>query len=169
MPILKKIKGSYSNDDALFRLVNYILDPNKMPNRLVGGLGVYFYNAAESMNDIRCIFNHSGRQAEHYVLSFTIKESEKINTQNALKLGYAVCEFFENVQVLFAYHECKDESNASELNHNLHIHFAVGTTNINTGKKYYTNKTEALRFRDYTEAVLNEMGISDDYLGLKFG
>lgn len=169
MAILKKIKGSYSNDDALLNLVDYILDLNKMPNRVVGGQGIYLNNAAMCMNDIRCIFNHSGRQAEHYVLSFTDEEASKLDRQTALILGYTLCEFFEGVQVLFAYHEVKDDANVLELNHNLHIHFAVGTTNILTGNKYYTDRAEALRFRNYTESILNEMNISNDYISLKFG
>ena len=76
--------------------------------------------------------------------------------------------FFEGVQVLFAYHEVKDEANAFD-NHNLHIHFAVGTTNLMTGKKYYTDKTENFRLRSYAEAILNEMNISNEYLTLIFG
>jgi hypothetical protein len=168
MAILKKINGSYSNDDALYNLVNYILDLNKMPNRIVGGQGVYLNNVAICMNDIRCIFNHEGRQAEHYILSFTYEEAQRLCKQTALILGYRLCEFFEGVQALFAYHEVKDEANAFD-NHNLHIHFAVGTTNLMTGKKYYTDKTEVFKFRNHAEVILNEMNISNEYLTLIFG
>ena len=94
MAILKKINGSYSNDDALYNLMNYILDLNKMPNRIVGGQGVYLNNVAMCINDIRCIFNHSGRQAEHYILSFTNEEASRLTRQTALILGYTLCEFF---------------------------------------------------------------------------
>lgn len=169
MAILKKVNGSYSNDDALYNLVNYILDLDKMPNKIVGGQGVYLNSAYMCMNDIRCIFNHNGRQAEHYVISFTNEEASRLNIQSALIFGYALCEFFEGVQVLFAYHEVKDDANAIYLNHNLHIHFAVSTTNILTGKKFYTDKTETFQFRSYAETILNEMNISNEYLTLIFG
>lgn len=164
------MKGSYSNDDALFNLVKYILNVDKMPNGLIGGQGVPLpYGADVYMNDVRCIFNHDGRQAEHYVLSFTQEEFKRIDTRNAMELGYAICDFFKGVQVLFAYHECKDNSNALDTNHYLHIHFAIGTTNYITGKKYYTDRYEALRLRAYTESILNEKNISNDYLCLQFG
>ena len=87
------------------------------------------------MNDIRCIFNHSGRQAEHYILAFTDEEAERFTYPNMFKLGYDICEFFENVPVFFAYHEYKDDGNAFYENSNLHMHLAVGTTNFATGKK----------------------------------
>lgn len=76
---------------------------------------------------------------------------------------------FLKVYKFFKYNKCKYSSNVLILNHNLHIHFAIGTTNVNTGKKYYTDMAELIRFRNHTEAVLNEMGISNDYLSLKFG
>ena len=86
-----------------------------------------------------------------------------------MELGYAICEFFEGMQVLFAYHECKDKSNALDTNHNLHVHFAVGTTNMQTGNKYSTNRTDALSLREHTESVLKDMHISNEYLCLNYG
>ena len=169
MAILKKINGKYTNEDAIYNLVNYILDRSKMPDLIAGGQGIHLNQPFECMDDIRCIFNHTGRQAEHYVLSFTDDEMSRFNPYTARVLGYSLCEFFEGVQVLFAYHQCNDDSNGFDFSTNLHVHFAIGATNVNTGKKYFSDRTEAFRFRAYAEAVLNEMGISNDYLVLRFG
>ena len=43
MPILKKVKGGYSNNNSLLNLVKYIFNPRKMPSMLYGGQGINLY------------------------------------------------------------------------------------------------------------------------------
>ena len=166
MAILKKVNGKYKNEEAIYNLVNYIFNADKMPHGILGGQGVYMFDAAGCMEFVRRMLGAEGCRAEHYVLSFADHEAVKLKHRKTIELGYRICEYFEDRQAIFACHETKDKCDfmTGDRQGNIHFHFVVAAWNLHTGKKCTLNYDDFMTFRLYTEALLEEFEISTDYL-----
>lgn len=53
------------------------------------------------------MFCVEGCRAEHYVLSFADYEAMNLTVKNLMMLGYSVCDYFDDRQVVFGCHEAK--------------------------------------------------------------
>lgn len=166
MAILKKVMGRYQNTDAIDNLVRYILNPEKMKHMIYGGKGVYLDNIAGSIELAQQMFCVEGCRAEHYVLSFADHEAINLTVKNLMMLGYSVCDYFDDRQVVFGCHEAKDACDMDTGSNcgNVHIHFLISTCNIHTGKKSVLNYDKFHTFCFYTEALLEKMNISSERL-----
>lgn len=168
MAMLKKVKGNYSNDNVIQNLVGYILNFDKMPHRIFGGQGIFIYDAARNIEIVNRMFCISGKQAEHYVLSFIESEINNLSAKTLLYLGYEICGYFENRQAVFACHEEKDDTEFYSNRSYVHIHFVVSTCNIHTGKMNVLNYNDFMTFAFWLDALLEERNISYERLIKEF-
>lgn len=163
MAILKLIRDEYRNTDAISNLVNYVLNPIKMPSMCYGGLGISLDNPADSMYRIKNIYDKTtGKHAEHFVLAFNQKEQRLLAIPFLMKIAYDICGFFENLQVLFAVHEVKNTFISEDYEDDLiHIHFVVNTVNIQTGNKFRIDYNSITKLKKHVSTVLYENEITE--------
>ena len=142
MAVLIVSKGAYQNEDAPEVLINYIMNENKMSGAVFGWQGVSPYNPAASMYAVKQVFSHTtGKQIMHFIVSFDLYELIDINIQHIQQFAYEVCSFFPGNQLVFGMHY-KNLAN-DKISNNPHIHFAMNTTDLYSGKK------EQNRFQQY--------------------
>lgn len=156
MAVLKLIRDTYINQDAMYNLINYVLNPQKMPSWCYGGTGISLTNPADSMYKIKNVYDKMvGKQAEHFVLAFSSKESRLLNSYFVEQIAYDVCKFFDGMQVLFALHEIGNTYLSADYgDDNMHIHFVVNTVNMRTGNKFWIDYNNALALKEYIQGVL---------------
>ena len=162
MAILKLIRDEYVNQDAMYNLVHYVLNANKMPSRCFGGTGISLTSPADSMYKIKNVYDKTtGKQAEQFVLAFNYKESRLLNSYFIEQIAYEVCKYFEGVQVLFALHETGNTYISDDYgDNNVHIHFVVNTVNMFTGNKFWLDYNNAFALKAYIQSVLYTYQIS---------
>ena len=160
MAVLKLIRNTYRNHTAPQNVICYCLNPEKMPSNCFGGHGISLFDPYNSMLSIKDIFCHNyGKQLEHFVLSFDKDEIQNLSIPKILHLSYAICEFFEGNQILFALHEVNDENI-----YYTHIHFVLNTTNVNTQNKTRIDFCNEYALKRYVDALLSEFGIPDSLI-----
>lgn len=143
----KKKKGQYCNKDAVDKVVGYITRTSgskEGENDLVlyGGAGVIGNdprNMIADMNFVQDKFNinsRGGRRIHHSIYTINEEEFGKLGCSlRAIELMAKECAenyYDEGHQVAYAVH-----MNDLESKGYMHIHFAVNTINVNTGKKYH--------------------------------
>lgn len=162
MAVLKLIRNSYRNTSAPTNVISYCLNPQKMPNNCYGGQGISLFNPSSSMLSIKNIFCHNyGKQLEHFVLSFDKEEIPNLSIPKILHLSYAICEFFEGNQILFALHETNIDEYYDSKEFHPHIHFVLNTTNINTGNKARIDFCNEYALKRYVGTLLSEFDITE--------
>ena len=104
MAILKIINEGYRNTNAIDNLVNYVLNPNKMPSKCYGGNGISLYTPADSMNVIKKVYGKTtGRQAVHFILAFTRKEISSVPPSILKMLGDDISAYHERAFIRYVY------------------------------------------------------------------
>ena len=162
MAVLKLIRNTYRNQTAPENVINYCLNPQKMPNNCYGGQGISLLDPYSSIMSIKNIFCHNyGKQLEHFILSFDKEEIPNLSIPKILHLSYAICEFLEGNQVLFALHETNIDEYYDSGEFHPHIHFVMNTTNINTGNKTRIDFCNEYALKRYVGALLSEFGITE--------
>ena len=157
MAILKIIRDKYRNETSVQNLIEYCLNPHKMPSNCYGGQGISFLNPCDCIETVKTVFCHNyGKQMEHFVLNFDKSELPRLSIFKILNLSYAICEYFSGRQILFSLHERNDEAEA-----NLHIHFVMNTTNVSTGYKDRLDFSNEYEFRHYVGALLSHFDITE--------
>ncbi len=137
MANLKFVKGSYKNNDAIDKTINYIFDNKKMPNRISGSVGTHVHNKdliIKQFYKVQKIHrNLTGKRVIHFVLSFSIEEMEIISSHYQ-QIGYQLLDYFnDEYQIVFALHEKPNQ---------FHIHFVMNPVNIYTGNKCRLQKKD---------------------------
>lgn len=132
MPVLKAVNEPYRKKEDLKNLVNYAVQRKDGAYNAYGAQGVLMGDAEgmyRQMEGVKKYFRkETGRQAMHYVLSFSREEMEYIGTREALWIGYAFAKYcFPGWQAVFGVHDNTDS---------LHIHFIVNTTSYENGRAY---------------------------------
>ncbi len=162
MAVLKLIRNTYRNQTAPENVINYCLNPQKMPNNCYGGHGISLYNPYNSIMSIKNIFCHNyGKQLEHFVLSFDKDEIHNLSIPKILNLSYAICEFFEGNQILFALHEIDNNEFNDVDEFHPHIHFVMNTTNVNTQSKTRIDFCNEYELKRYIGALLSDFEITE--------
>lgn len=131
MPVFKAINKHYNTQDDLWNLVNYVIADNHCIDKVYGAQGIIKSqtdNMYQQMVYVKKYFRkENGRQALHYVLSFSKEEEHYIGIQEALEIGYKVANYFCGWQVVFGVH-----TNTGHL----HLHFVVNNTSYENGKSF---------------------------------
>lgn len=129
---VKVVNKNYPRKQDMENLIFYITQPGKCKMGFYGAQGLYLDNpsgmARQMMNTKKNYEQTEGRMMLHYVVSFSEEMMKLIAPLDALNLGYAIMDMaFKEYQVVFGVHEDTD---------NLHIHFAVNSTNYCTGRQF---------------------------------
>lgn len=163
MAVLKLVRDGYKEHNAVYNLVNYVLDANKMPSRCFGGVGVDLHGPGKSMYRIKNVFDKTtGNQAEHFILAFSENESRMLSTYLIYQIAYEICDYFKGLQVLFALHEVKNTyKSPCYEDDSVHIHFVVNTVDLNAGNKFRIDFNNINGIRDHILSVLLKYEASD--------
>ena len=149
-------KNSTSNRriNKLKRIIDYITDPHKTCNDLIGGIGVNKANALERMNTVKEYYNKSGgREYIHFCVSFKGKQDADI----VYDIGERIALFYKEYQVLFSVH----------LNtYNTHIHFIINTVCVNDGHKFTQSKSNLQELKNYIDTVIQSFGLSSESISV---
>lgn len=163
MAVLKLIRNTYRNQTAPENVINYCLNPEKIPSNCYGGSRISLADPCGSMQKIKDIFCHNyGKQLEHFILSFDKDEIHNLSIPKILHLSYAICEFFEGNQIMFALHETDGKNELDDLaEFHPHIHFVLNTTNVNNGNKTRIDFCNEYALKRYVGALLSEFSITE--------
>lgn len=149
MPVFKAVSGDYKTGNDLRNLVNYAAMGKDGTQNQCGAQGVFLGepdSMYRQMEDVKKQFHKErNRQGMHYVLSFSGEEEKYIGVNEALRIGYAVADFFRGWQVVFGIHTDTD---------NLHIHFVVNCTSYETGKAFDMGPAGLQEVKEYIKAVV---------------
>lgn len=149
MSVFKIMYNKYGDIQDLKNLVNYAIKPEHCIEGIYGAQGVLKGNSDEmyrQMYEIKNYFNKkNGRQALHFILSFSKEEEKFIGLREALEIGYAVAGYFAGWQIVFGVH--------TNENH-LHIHFAMNTVSYVNGLKFSIGIGELQKIKKWIEEMI---------------
>lgn len=156
MAVFKLVRDGYKEQNALYKLVNYVLNENKMPSKCFGGNGINLYRPADSMYRIKNVFDKKfGNQAEHFIIAFDDNESRLLSAYHINQIAYEICDYFKGVQILFALHEVNNTYESYDYeNDRVHLHFVVNTVDLNTGNKFRIDFNNITGIREHILSVL---------------
>lgn len=157
MPTVIVIENSYSNEDAIDRLVYYILNPHKTPGYYICGHAVNLINIESvitSLNLIKNIYGKTdGRQVRHIIVSFA--DYEGVTCDDACWIQSVAVDYYRNLgyQAVSAIHV------PMKIGDKIHFHMAINTVNLNGGIKYSGTYTQSQELFNYLKS-LGEEGLS---------
>lgn len=142
-------KSKYHDQNSKKDVINYILNPFKIPSGFIGFMNVDPRNPALSMHQCSAFYGKdNGIQIRHFVVSFERNEVRDSATANAI-----ATEFMNFIgreyPVIYAVHENTDQ---------IHFHMAFNNVSL-TGKRYYGNKEEYYTLINAFKAILRKYGI----------
>ena len=142
-------KSKYHDHESKQDVIDYILNPFKIPSGFIGYMNVDQRNPALSMHQCSALFGKDkGVQIRHFVVSFDRNEVRDSATANAIAtefMNYIGREY----PVLYAVHENTDQ---------IHFHMAFNNVSL-TGKRYYGTKSEYYSMLSAFKAILRKYGI----------
>jgi hypothetical protein len=143
-------KGKYNDDFARQNVIAYILQPNKTPHRIIGGIRIDMANPAQSMTDVAVQFNKDSKvRLRHFVLSFNPNEVAGLDMLQTI--AQWLCKYIGMYyQVVYALHEDTDHP---------HIHFVFNSICYHSGQRYRGDKAEYYDLLNYTKNALHHVGI----------
>ena len=139
MSCLKIVPEPYLNPDALDVLIHHYVFRKA---KLIGGLSVDPYHAAEQMHLVKELWGQTGgKQLRHFILSFNDKESSLVFDPSSLLMGsYGVCEYYSNeFQIVFGIHRGRT----------WHIHFVMNTVSFLTGKRCPNKESDDIALKHH--------------------
>jgi hypothetical protein len=142
-------RSKYHDYESKEDVINYILNPFKIPSGFIGFMNVDPRNPALSMHQCSARFGKDkGVQIRHFVVSFDRREVSDYATANAIAI-----EFMNYVgreyPVIYAVHENTDQ---------VHFHMAFNNVSL-SGKRYYGTKKEYYTMNNVFKAILRKHGI----------
>ena len=140
--IIKFINGVNNNRSDFKGKIEYIRDPQKTNEKLIGSICCskkYPYN--DMLSTKRLFRQINGKQYEHYVIGFSPRD--KIDCDNALRVIRDISGYFKGHQSIFALHTNTD---------NLHAHVVMNNINCN-GKRFRQWKPQLEDFKSYVNTV----------------
>lgn len=149
-------KSNFSNEDSIYNLVRYVMTDKRTGEHVQFGAvrGVPEDDVCAIVHGMKYVKARYGKsdkvQMHHFILSFgNISDVEEV-----YNVGIEIMdEMFYGYQVAFGVHEDTEH---------LHIHFAVNSVSMLTGKKWHKNREEFRIFKDEIEKMADEhFGIRD--------
>lgn len=145
MPYLKLMNESYSNPDAVERVIQYIIRDS-----------LYVDSATCSTEPTECIHQmkyikvlwgkNVGRQVRHFILSFR-HLNECIQMTELIQLGRQIASYYEfSYQTIWAIHRSPRGND--------HIHFVFNTVSYRDGRMYREGRADLGRLAQYIKGLL---------------
>lgn len=151
MAVIDFINAENKTYQGMQRAINYILNPSKTSDELVGGHNCDFENAYfEFAANKEHYHKENGRQFIHFVQSFA--PYEKVTPEMVREIGNKLmkADLFKGFQVVSATHTDKDH---------LHTHFIIDTVNKETGLKWKQSREALQQIKDYSDKLCRENGL----------
>lgn len=147
MPMLIVNESSYSNEDAIYNVQNYIFNTERAPAEYINSWGTNSLNVQTMYNHFQLIqktYNKTPhRKIRHFVISFS--RTENITIDGINYISQVAVNYFGLLghQAVSAIHI------PMELNQNAHIHIAVNTVNVYNGSMYSATYSDSTNFFNY--------------------
>ncbi len=152
MAILKtaNCKGKYRDEESKEDVIQYILNPFKMPHNFCGGLGVDPICPSESMELVSEQFGkEKGVQLRHFIIAFAPKELPSMSAAN--QIAQRIVRFLgQEYQTVYAVHENPDCP---------HIHIVMNSVSYIDGHRYYGTRREFFQMKNVIQNAMREHGI----------
>lgn len=152
MAILKILNsaGKYTDENARYDVIHYIMQSYKTPDKIIGGAKVDMRNPALSMETTAESFNKNSRtRLRHFTLSFHQKEN--VSLQDIIDIATDICFYIaKKYEVVYALHEDTSQ---------LHIHFVFNTISYIDGYRYKGNRQEYYELINTVKEILHQYGI----------
>ena len=143
-------KGKYFDDNAKEDVINYVLNPDKMPHRCCGGVKVDKFDIAGSMYAVSEYYNKTnGVQLRHFIVSFS--KNELNDPYKAKAIAQEIMYHLgKEYQAIYGVHE----------NGDIHIHIVMNSVSYVDGHRYYGKKEEYYSFYYLLCDILRKYGIN---------
>lgn len=149
MAIIIIPKNSYSDDNALKYVFNYVADYSKSID-LIGAQNMLVdYSVEQAMAVNKYFYNNTEKKVIHFIISFALYED--IDPMDAFREGYRICALLPEYQIIFAVHQNTDY---------LHIHFAMNPVSLKDGHKYYFDYANLSSFVNGVKNILASYGVT---------
>jgi len=149
MAVIKAV----SSKASIAKAINYITKEEKTDERLVSGRDCNPKTAIDEMKATKEQWGKTGgREYAHYLQSFNPKD--EVSPQLAHEIGR---KFIENNEK-FKGHEVVISTHVDK--EHIHNHFIVNTVNFENGKKLHTNKWELQQFKEQSNDLSREYGLT---------
>lgn len=123
MPVIKVIRNTYMDDQALKNVLDYVLC-----GPFTGGYSIDPDYAYELMAMVKNAYHKTGGvQLKHFIISFSSVEFDLLDFEGLSALGYQVGQFFREYQMVYAIHT---------ETHHVHLHFVMNTVSFLDGHKF---------------------------------
>jgi hypothetical protein len=143
MAVIEFINGSNKTYGAMKRVIEYIQNPAKTDQHLVGGHNCDINNAYHQFVLTKRNYNkETGRQYIHFTQSFAPYDKVTPEDVKAIADELVQMDFFKGFEIAYAVHTDRDH---------LHTHFIVNSVNAETGLKWKQSAEELQLLKDYSD------------------
>jgi hypothetical protein len=143
MAVIEFINGSNKTYGAMKRVIEYIQNPAKTDQHLVGGHNCDINNAYHQFVLTKRNYNkETGRQYIHFTQSFAPYDKVMPADVKEIADELVEMEFFKGFEIAYAVHTDRDH---------LHTHFIVNSVNAETGLKWKQSVEELQLLKDYSD------------------
>ena len=131
-------------------IFNYVTRTEATEDNLVDGVNCSPESALEEFRFVKKQFGKAdGRMYYHIIQSFS--DDDRLSPEEAHEIGLKLAEYFPDYQVLVATHtntKC------------LHNHLVLNSVKIKNGKKFHQSRNDMLKFKEYSNRLCDEYGLS---------
>lgn len=149
MAIVKLIKGTYTEEEDVRRVLDYICNVIKCEHGIYGGRNIIAYNSYEEELIAEQFFAAQYRRRflrRIYQVVISFEQVDEPNLDFAYQVGQAVAGLYADYQSIFAVHEDKWY---------LHIHIIFNNCSIFPDKENLTNIFDIFRIRQKVDSMID--------------
>lgn len=143
MAIVKNIAEAFQTPSAQKRVIDYCRQPSKTVSTenmlFVSGINCIPELAHESFLATQKLFDHESGTPRFYQYVQSFSPNEKVTPELAHKIALEFAKQFGNREILVATHLDREH---------LHTHFVFNAYDLDTGRKYTSNKFHLAKLRE---------------------
>lgn len=150
-------RTSYKTLASARRLIDYVLNPLKTNEHLIGGVLCNADTAFDEFILTKSIYNKlptntvsKSNQVIHFVQSF---DKEEITPEVAKEIADKLVthDLFKGFQMVYAVHTDKEH---------IHTHFVINSVNYENGYRWHKSKFDLKDLKDYSDELCKEYNLS---------
>lgn len=138
---------------TLWKVINYIINPEKTEPDLIGGHNCYPDHVFEQFMATKEIFGKlDKRQYLHFTQSFA--DYEQVPFHIAKEIADKLVQFadFQGFQVFYAVHTDRQHT---------HTHFIINSVSLDDGRKWQQPKSQLKALKAYSDQLCREYGLQE--------